>query len=133
MVGRPMLREHGKALAAELATGGGDVVASWGADVSDDVSGAEGFGEGGDALRRWTGVRRAAHAWADRVVRDQVHVGAEVLHERGEGAGVGVRVVHISQQAILDRDDPAGAGLEALGGGEDFVNSITAVHGNELG
>ena len=64
---------------AKLAAGGVDIVAARDAEVSDDVGGAEDFGEAVDARLRRFAVFVAGEAGANEIVGDEIHMRIESL------------------------------------------------------
>src|SRR4051794_11676369 len=80
----------------------GDIIAPSDANVGDDFSLAKDFEESRDASIAWADIDPPAQARADRVVGDQVHVGAKAGEETGEHGGVVIRIVHAAEQTVLD-------------------------------
>lgn len=116
-----------------MAAGGVDLVAAGVAGVSDDGVVAEDLDELFKSLGGGTLIVDAAEGGADGVVGDDVDVGAEPFHQAGQLSRVIGGIVDLVQQAIFDVDESAGALLVAFGGGHDFIDAISAVHGDQTG
>ena len=119
--------------AAELAAGGVDVGAAGAAEVGDEFVLAEDRGEGFGGVVGGGLVGVALQAEAGGVVAEEVHMHAACANDGGERAGVVGRIVYAAEEAILDRDGAAAAGLKAVGGGEDVGDRETFAHREELG